>query len=148
MWFYLNGIDSVRGGLAIIPDSHTEDWPAPEGFAFTANRKSFSRIGGELRSHTRMDDVPGAMPVLTDPGDMIIFAERTYHGVYPHRGTETRLSCGMSFCEKSYVPEQVWELPESAKQFIAFCPPETKKYVDGYVGINREWRSTPPDATV
>lgn len=143
MWLYLNGIDDVRGGLAIIPESHTEDWPAPEGFEFTAKRKSFCRKGGELKPHSQMDDVPGAMPVITEPGDMIIFAERTYHGVYPHRGTETRLSCGMSFRKQSYKPEQVWELPESAKRFIEFCPPEVKPLVKDYFGIVGDWRSSP-----
>ncbi|MDF2721040.1 MAG: hypothetical protein K0Q59_715 [Paenibacillus sp.] len=144
MWFYLNGIDDVRGGLAIIPDSHTEDWAAPEGFAFTAGRKSFHPLDGEARAHMRMDDVPGAMPVLAEPGDMILFAERTYHGVYPHRGTETRLSCGMSFCKRSYKPGQAWPLPETAKRFIEFCPPDVKPVVEGYLGIDMAWRSSPP----
>lgn len=143
MWFYLNGIDDVRGGLAIIPDSHTEDWEAPEGFAFTGNKKSFYREGAATTPHTRMDDVPGAMPVIAEPGDMILFAERTYHGVYPHRGTETRLSCGMSFRKKSYKPEQVWPLPESAKRFIDSCPPEIQPLVEGYLGMGGNWASVP-----
>ncbi|GAA3413427.1 hypothetical protein GCM10020370_69630 [Paenibacillus hodogayensis] len=143
MWFYLNGIDDVRGGLAIIPDSHTEDWEAPEGFAFTDWNKSFYKKNAAPAPHVRMDDVPGAMPVVAEPGDMIVFAERTYHGVYPHRGTETRLSCGMSFRKQSYKPGTVWPLPESAKQFIDFCPPEIKPLVDGYIGMGGDWRSVP-----
>ncbi|TMV48707.1 phytanoyl-CoA dioxygenase family protein [Paenibacillus mesophilus] len=143
MWFYLNGIDDVRGGLAIIPDSHTEDWDAPEGFAFTERKKSFYKKGAAPTPHTRMDDVPGSMPVVAEPGDMILFAERTYHGVYPHRGTETRLSCGMSFRKQSYKPEQVWPLSDSAKRFIDFCPSEIKPFVEGYIGMGGDWTSVP-----
>lgn len=143
MWFYLNGIDDVRGGLAIIPDSHTEDWSPPDGFEFTAHNKSFCKKGGEPKPHLQMDDVPGAMPVFAEPGDMIVFAERTYHGVYPHRGTETRLSCGMSFRKQSYKPEQVWPLSESAERFIQACPPECKPFVEGYWGMGGDWKGTP-----
>lgn len=143
MWFYLNGIDDVRGGLAIIPDSHPEDWEAPEGFAFTGRKKSFYRKGAAPTPHARMDDVPGAMPVVAEPGDMILFAERTYHGVYPHRGTQTRLSCGMSFRKQSYKPAQVWPLSESAKRFIDLCPPEIKPFVEGYAGMGGDWTSAP-----
>lgn len=143
MWFYLNGIDDVRGGLAIIPDSHTEDWQAPEGFEFTAGRRSFYKKGADAVAHLHMDDVPGAMPVIAEPGDMIIFAERTYHGVYPHRGSETRLSCGMSFRKQSYKTEQLWPLSESAQQFIEFCPPDIKPIVEGYWGMGGKWSSQP-----
>ncbi|MEF3305012.1 phytanoyl-CoA dioxygenase family protein [Paenibacillus sp. GYB003] len=143
MWFYLNGIDDVRGGLAIIPDSHAEDWPAPDGFEFTARNKSFSRKGGASGPHIRMDDVPGAMPVIAEPGDLIVFAERTYHGVYPHRGTETRLSCGMSFRKQSYKPEQLWPISESARSFIDFCGPEVRPFVEGYWGMGGNWQSEP-----
>ncbi|MCQ6557353.1 phytanoyl-CoA dioxygenase family protein [Paenibacillus mendelii] len=142
MWFYLNGIDSVRGGLAIIPDSHTENWAAPDGFEFTARRGSFHRKGSDPIAHGQMEDVPGAIPVIADPGDLIIFAERTYHGVYAHRGSMTRLSCGMSFCPRSYEAEQTWPLPESAQRFIDSCSDEVKPLVEKYLGINRQWISS------
>jgi len=145
MWFYLNGIDAKRGGLAIIPDSHKEDWAAPEGFEFTARKGSFRRIGSELGAHDRMDDVPGAMPVVAEPGDLIVFAERTYHGVYKHNGSVTRLSCGMSFRKKNFQPPQVWPLPESAERFIGSCSDEVKPLVEGYLGIDRMWMSKPGD---
>ncbi|GGD72206.1 phytanoyl-CoA dioxygenase family protein [Paenibacillus nasutitermitis] len=142
MWFYLNGIDAKRGGLAIIPDSHKEDWEAPEGFEFTARKGSFRRIGSELPAHDRMDDVPGAMPVIAEPGDLIIFAERTYHGVYKHCGSVTRLSCAMSFRNTNYQPGQVWPLPESAGRFISSCSDEVKPLVEKYLGIDRMWISS------
>lgn len=142
LWFYLNGIDAERGGLAIIPDSHTEDWQAPEGFEFTKGRKSFYKQGTEPHSHTGMDDVPGAMPVIANPGDLIIFAERTYHGVYPHRGTVTRLSCGLNFRSPQYRIEQVWDLPPSAQKFLEQSPEEIQPYLQGYLGIDHTWKST------
>lgn len=141
MWFYLNGIDAVRGGLAIIPGSHTDDWPAPEGFAFTERRQSFYPLGGEPAPHMTMDDVPGAMPVIAEPGDLIVFAEKTYHGVYPHQGTEVRLSCGISFRKQSYEAEPLWPLPESAAAFIDSSPPEIRPLVAGYWGIDVGWQS-------
>lgn len=145
LWFYLNGIEPHRGGLAIIPDSHTEDWPGPEGFAFTSQKKSFYKLGSEPLGHTNMDDVPGALPVIADPGDLIIFAERTYHGVYPHRGTEPRLSCAMSFRSPRYNPPQVWPFPESARTFMEQSPKELAPYLEGYLGIDTKWRSRPAE---
>lgn len=141
MWFYLNGIDAVRGGLAIIPDSHTDDWPAPDGFAFSERRKSFYPLGEKPGKHTTMDDVPGAMPVIAEPGDLIVFAEKTYHGVYPHRGSEVRLSCGMSFRKQSYKPEQLWPLSDSAAAFIASSVPEIRPFIEGYWGMGSGWTS-------
>ena len=41
VWLYLSGTHPSRGGLAIIPDSHTKDWVGPPGFEFTRARKSF-----------------------------------------------------------------------------------------------------------
>jgi hypothetical protein len=143
LWFYLNGIDAERGGLAIIPDSHREEWIAPEGFDFTARKKSFHKKGTEPIAYDKMDDVPGAIPVIAEPGDLIVFAERTYHGVYPHRGSVTRLSCAMSFCPKQYQPEQVWSRSEEAQRFIDSSSNEVKPLVEGYLGLDREWRSSP-----
>lgn len=141
-WFYLTGSRPQDGGLSIIPDSHTEDWPAPEGFSFTPDRRSFYRTGTAAKAYGGMD-VPGMMPVITEPGDMVLFAERTYHGVHPHRGTEPRLSCAMSFRKKSYVLGQHWPLPESTKQFIQSAPQEVQDLVDGYIGIDHAWVSNP-----
>ncbi|RAV21890.1 phytanoyl-CoA dioxygenase family protein [Paenibacillus contaminans] len=140
LWFYLTGSNPFNGGLAIIPDSHTEDWEAPEGFEFTEGRKSFYRKGTEPKPYIDMD-VPGMMPVITEPGDLVIFAERTYHGVNVHQGTEPRLSCGMSFRPSSYETGPVWPLPDSSRRFIESCPPESKHLVEGYIGIDTAWRS-------
>ena len=34
-WLYLTGSYPEHGGLAVIEDSHVEDWEGPEGFALT-----------------------------------------------------------------------------------------------------------------
>ncbi len=140
MWFYLNGIRPERGGLAIIPDSHTLDYSGPEGFELTERGKSFYRKGTAPVDYTEMD-FPECIPLYTDPGDLIIFAERTFHGVFPHHGDEVRLTCAMSFRPIAYQPPQVWPVPESARQFIADCPAEIYPLVKDYIGFNGDWIS-------
>jgi ectoine hydroxylase-related dioxygenase (phytanoyl-CoA dioxygenase family) len=137
-WFYLNGTHPSRGGLAIIPDSHRPDWPGPEGFTFTENRVSFYREGTEPEQYTGFD-VPGMMPVLSDPGDLLFFAPRTYHGVFPHNGDEPRLSCGVAFRPAEVSISAPWPLPESAQRFVDNVPESLKPYVEGYTGIQRTW---------
>ena len=68
--------------------------------------------------------MPGTVPLFTEPGDLIIFAARTYHGAFPHGGDEPRLSCGFIFRptrEKLSIP---WELPESAHRFMEELSPQ------------------------
>jgi hypothetical protein len=133
-WFYLNGTHPSRGGLAIIPDSHHPDWPGPEGFTFTENRISFHRAGEEAPSYSGFD-VPGMMPVLSEPGDLLFFAARTYHAVFPHNGDEPRLSCGIAFRPAKVSISAPWPLPESAQCFIDTAPESVKPYIHGYTGI-------------
>lgn len=139
MWLYLNGTRPSRAGIAIIPDSHRMDWPGPEGFALTEGRKSFHRLGAEPKGHAAMD-VPGMFPLFTDPGDLIVFADRTYHGVFAHQGTEVRLSIGAAF-RPGQAPFPVpWPLPETARKFIAGAPPSVRPVVEHYTGIEPKWK--------
>ncbi|RAV22591.1 hypothetical protein DQG23_06580 [Paenibacillus contaminans] len=140
-WFYLNGTHPDRAGISIIPDSHTEEWEGPKGFEFTSRRKSFYRKGTEPEACVEMD-FDEAFSLFTDPGDMIVFAERTYHGVHAHNGTETRLSCALSFRTKGQQFDEVWPLPESARTFIANCPVGVKPLVEEYLGMGKSWSST------
>jgi hypothetical protein len=85
-------------------------------------------------------DVPGMLPLLTAPGDLIVFAERTYHGVFPHHGDEVRLSIGLAF-RPGQTPFPVpWPLPESARKFIASAPADVRPLVEHYVGLEPGWK--------
>jgi len=139
-WFYLNGTHPARGGLAIIEDSHRPDWPGPEGFEFTPYRKSFYPRGTPVREYTGMD-VPGVLPLFTDPGDLILFASRTYHGVYPHQGTEPRLSCACNFRPGRHGINAPWHLSKKARAFIDSQPPHVRPVVEYYSGLESGWNA-------
>jgi hypothetical protein len=139
-WLYLTGTHPMRGGLTIVPDSHTPDWPGPKGYELTEHRKFFYRKDDPEKKLTSGYDFDEAFPVFSDPGDLLIFAERTYHGVCAHHGPETRLSCAMSLRPGRSRPAGCWPLPESAKKFIASLPADLQPLVEGYTGIVRDWR--------
>jgi hypothetical protein len=140
MWFYLNGTHPRRAGLAVIADSHRPDWAGPEGFAFTEARSSFYPEGTEPKAYEGMD-VPGMVPLFTEPGDLIVFAARTYHAAYPHTGDEMRMSCAL-ICRPGRTPYPVpWPLPESARRFAASLPETLRPYVEYYPGIDLSWKS-------
>lgn len=139
MYWYLNGTHPSRAGLAVIADSHQPDWPGPEGFEFTAFRSSFYPKGTEPKAYDRMD-VPGMVPLFTEPGDLIIFAARTYHAAFPHTGDELRMTCGF-VCRPGWTSYPVpWPLPESARRFVESLPERLRPFVRHYTGIDLSWR--------
>ncbi len=138
-WFYLTGSRPEHGGLCVIEDSHVEDWEGPEGFCMTANRSSFYPEGTEERAYNGFD-IPGLVPLFTNGGDMIVFAHRTYHGAFPNRIEETRLSCGIGFRARSHRIDIPWEIPEEGQWFLANLPDRLRRYTDGYTSINLEWQ--------
>ena len=123
----------------MIEDSHVEDWAGPAGFALTPDRRSFHRRGSEPESYVGFD-VPGMVPLFTDPGDMIIFAARTYHAAFSNQIDQVRLSCGLGFRPRSYRIEAPWPLSESAQAFIKALPPRHQHFVENYVGLDMDWR--------
>ena len=139
MWFYLNGTHPSRAGLAVIADSHAIDWAGPEGFAFTEYRRSFYPRGEEPKAYDRFD-VPGMVPLFTEPGDLIVFDTRTYHGAFPHGGTEARLSCGFIFRPTAPPFRAPWPLTESARRFCAALPGRLHPFVEGYTGLDQDWK--------
>jgi len=139
IWFYLTGSNPQHGGLAVIEDSHRPDWTGPEGFELTPDRVSFYRRGAEAMAHVGMD-VPGMVPLVTEPGDLIVFAHRTYHAAYPNRSDRVRLSCGLNFRPRSEHIDAPWQLPESAKAFIDSLPPRLQPLVENYTGVDFSWR--------
>lgn len=135
-WFYLNGTHPSRGGLAVIEDSHVAGWRGPEGFELIAEGKMF-KVAGEEGEHAYAGmDVPGCVPLLTDPGDLIVFAARTFHGVYPHHGSEPRHSCAIILRPGRARWPAPWALTPRAREFLANLPARYRRYFEGYVGID------------
>ncbi|MBP1994277.1 phytanoyl-CoA dioxygenase family protein [Paenibacillus eucommiae] len=139
-WFYLTGVNPDNGGLALIPDSHTEDWQGPKGFELTENLRSFHRKDDNLPAYDKFD-FEEMLPLYAEAGDLVIFAERTFHGVFPHHGDETRLSCAITFRPGSTGFSPCWQPSESTKRFIASCPPEVQPMVKHYTGHSFSWKS-------
>ena len=139
-WFYLTGSRPEHGGLCVIENSHLENWEGPEGFNLTADRRSFYRAGEAEKPYDGFD-VPGAVSLFTNPGDMIVFAHRTYHAAcFANRTDEIRLSCAIGFRDRRHFIEVPWEIPEGGKQFLADLPPHLQRYTHGYTSIDLNWR--------
>jgi hypothetical protein len=139
-WFYITGSRPIHGGLCVIEDSHVDGWQGPEGFKLTQDRTSFYPEGEEEHRYAGFD-IPGLVPFFTNPGDMIVFAHRTYHGAFSNLLEEDRLSCAIGFRRRDHKIETPWELPESAKAFMTALPDHLKHYTEGYTGIVPGWRA-------
>ncbi len=137
LWFYLNGSDPERSGIAVIAKSHLPDW-SPSGFELINDRRLIHHIGDEGDAPCADMDVPGAVAVMAEPGDLICFAERTFHANMATR--ERRYSCGIGFRPKSYRLEAPWPLPESAKALGRRLPERFKTFMDGYTGLDGTWK--------
>lgn len=140
MWFYLTGSHPSRGGLAVLPDSHYEHWSGPDGFELNETMSSFKRPGSDTLRHDDMQ-VSGVLPLVTDPGDMILFAGRTYHAVFPNAGREIRLSCGIKFRPGQTSFPVPWARPESASRFIRAAPETAFPLVEHYTGYDPDWKN-------
>ena len=138
LWFYITGSHPNHGGLAVIEDSHLEGWTAPEGFQLTPDRRSFHSQGSEPHRHVGFD-VPGVVPIFTDPGDQIVFASRTYHAAFSNRIDRVRLSCAIIFRAREYTINAPWPLTEDAQAFMEALPQRWQPLVKNYVGIDNDW---------
>lgn len=138
-WFYLTGSRPEHGGLCVIEDSHLEDWEGPVGFRLTSDRRSFYPAG-EQEHYYGGFDVPGLVPLFTNGGDMIVFAHRTYHGAFPNRVDEIRLSCAIGFRDRNHRIDIPWEIPQEGRWFLDHLPDHLQCYTDGYTSIDMKWR--------
>ena len=138
-WFYITGSRPEHGGLCVIEDSHVENWDGPEGFNMTADKRSFYKEGETERAYTDFD-VPGVVPFFTNPGDMIVFAHRTYHAAFPNQIDEIRLSCAIGFRSRDHHIDIPWDIPDVGKQFLSDLPPHLHQYTHGYTSIDLNWR--------
>lgn len=135
-WFYLNGSHPDRSGIAVIEYSHTEDWRPPEGFHMDEERRFLHRDGDDT-PYSKLD-MPGMIPVIADPGDLIIFSALTLHVNMETK--ERRYSCGMAFRPKSIQIDVPWKLTENAQKMIDRLPEHLKHYTEGYTGIDLNWK--------
>ena len=138
-WFYITGSYPIHGGLCVIEGSHLENWSGPEGFRLTSDKKSFYPEGTEEKAYNGFD-VPGIVPLFTNPGDMIIFAHRTYHGAFPNQTDQVRLSCAIGFRARNHQIDIPWQIPEKGQQFLAELPSHLQRHTHGYTSIDTSWR--------
>ncbi|PCJ60860.1 MAG: hypothetical protein COA79_07315 [Planctomycetota bacterium] len=139
-WYYLTGSRPSHGGLYVIENSHKPDWQLPEGFEFTNYKKSFRRIGDTEEGYQKFD-IPGAIPIITDPGDLILFTKNTYHAANANQENEIRLSCGaIGFRPKRIKINAPWDWPKSTHDFKARLDQKYHHYLDGYTSIVPDWK--------
>lgn len=138
-WFYITGSRPMHGGLCVIEDSHVEGWEGPEGFKMTKDRRSFYPAGQEDQRYDGFD-IPGLVPLFTNPGDMIIFAHRTYHGAFPNQLDEVRLSCAIGFRDTNHKIDVPWKIPASGRRFMDEIPDHLKRYTVDYTSIDTSWK--------
>jgi hypothetical protein len=138
-WFYITGSHPMHGGLCVIEDSHVEGWEGPEGFKMTEGNKSFYPEGEEEKPYTG-HDVPGLVPLFTSPGDLIVFAHRTYHWAFGNKRDDVRLSCAVGFRDRNHKIDIPWEIPEIGRKFMADLPEHLQKYLEGYTSIEAGWK--------
>ena len=84
----------------------------PEGYAIGPDRGGLHPEGAAEAPYDAMA-VPGCVPVLADPGDLICFAALTWHANMATR--ERRYSCGIGFRPRSFRIDAPWPLPASAR---------------------------------
>jgi len=136
---YLTGMQPDDSGLALLPDSHLLDNPAPPGFVYSEDRKLLHRADDEQRRPHADMDVPGMIAPIAAPNDRVFFHRYTFHGVFPHRGQHLRISTGGVSFRPSHVKLDVeWELSDRARQFIASAPAKYADLVAGYVGYPQD----------
>lgn len=138
-WFYLNGSHPDRSGIAVIEKSHHLAWDGPDGFVMGPERSGLYPRGGTPDTPYDPMSVPGCVPVIADPGDLICFASLTWHTNMATR--ERRYSCGIGFRPKAWRIDAPWPLPASAAALAERLPDRLKLFTDGYTGFDGEWRA-------
>ena len=138
-WFYLNGSHPDRSGIAVIEKSHHLEWEGPEGYIMGPNRSGLYPKGGTPDTPYDAMSVPGCVPVVADPGDLICFAALTWHANMATH--ERRYSCGIGFRPRTWRIDAPWPLPDSALALAERLPDHLKQFTEGYTGYDGEWRA-------
>ena len=137
LW-YLDGSYPNEGGLWLIPDSHVEGWPGLPGFAFTSGRKSFHRIGEPAANYDRFD-APQMLPLVIDPGDLLLYSLKTYHAATA-QAAGLRRACAIILRPSEPAIEVPWAETEATRRFLATIPDRFAGFVRNYVGIDYGWQ--------
>lgn len=136
LW-YLDGSYPDQGGLWLIPDSHGDDWPGLPGFEFTEGRKSFHRAGTPAVDYEGFD-APQMLPLHIDPGDLVLYSLKTYHGATA-QPEGMRRACAIILRPSEPTIEVPWAQPESSRRFVDNVPERFAAFVRNYVGIDYDW---------
>lgn len=103
-------VTRVTGGLQVVPGSHTDE-------AKEAQKRDYPHLamrGDWCPLHT--DDIPGAKPLLAEPGDLILWDSRTIHGGLVGTGEAAegtasdelaRMSVAVSMTPRAWASEAV-----------------------------------------
>ena len=83
-------------------------------------------------------DIPGYVPLISEPGDLLLFAAMTIHVNLPTN--ERRYYCGMAFRPKTVQIDVPWALPESVERLKARLPAHQQTLLEGYTGIVPDWK--------
>ncbi len=111
-WFYLDGCYPERGGLAVMEGSHVPGWRPPTAWTF---------------------DLPGVVSIIAEPGDLILFAARTWHAAHPLTGI-MRHSLGLNLRPRSVAIQTPKLPPPATTAFLAGLPDDLRPWFDGYAG--------------
>ena len=101
-----------------LPTSLTST-PTTRGSRRAAGGRSFRRPGAADQNYNSFD-VPGCVPIVAAPGDMIVWALRTYHAAFPLLDSwgDARHSAnfGLAGSEPDLVLALLWELMHKLQQ--------------------------------
>jgi ectoine hydroxylase-related dioxygenase (phytanoyl-CoA dioxygenase family) len=139
-WFYLNGSHPDRSGIAVIEKSHAPNWQAPAGFHLDPERRFIYRDDlGETDGAYNQLDIPGAVPVISEPGDLILFSALTYHvNMATH---ERRYSCGLALRPKSIKIDVPWDRSAQIAALKARLPERHHHLLEGYTSLDPDWKT-------
>ena len=139
LWFYLNGSDPGRSGIAVIEKSHHPGWEGPEGYTIGPDRGGLQPegLGGRaVRRH-------GGARLRADPGR----PGGTSSASPPSPGTPTcPPASGVTPAASASGPgRSASTRPGPCRlrpgPWPSGCPKRLKHYMDGYVGFDGEWRA-------
>ena len=163
MYIYLNGCRPSNGGICVLPGSNRPDWEPPAGLqfidAFGKQGLEFSEGGssgggggggGGSGGANPWFDVPGMLPVYSDPGDLVIFGSLCFHAVLPYPVAThptlppppPRLLLGMRFRPSPELPHgqpAPWPLPDLARDFVESQPAAVQPLLAGYTSLKINW---------